>query len=97
MCAASYMLLNVLVVCLCGLALMICFLVVQGLTDLLADLLTYLPTYSIATYLDRPADLSRDIECKDRESTREDCNRDVKLLLNDCLASVVRDQVIAQL
>ena len=93
MCTASYMSLNVLVVCLCGLALMICFLVVQGL----ADLLTYLPTYSIATYLDRPADLSRDIECKDRESTREDCNHDVKLLLNDCLASVVRDQVIAQL
>ena len=80
MCTASYMSLNVLVVCLCGLALMICFLVVQGLT--------YLPTYSIATYLDRPADLSRDIECKDRESTREDCNRDFKLLLNDCLASL---------
>ena len=59
---------------------------------------TYLLAYySIATYFDRPADLSRDIECKDRESTREDCNRDVKLLLNDCLASVVRDQVIAQL
>ena len=84
MCTASYMSLNVLVVGLCGLALMICFLVVQGLTDLL----TYLPTYSIATYLDRPADLSRDIECKDRESTREDCNRDFKLLLNDCLASL---------
>ena len=32
MCTASYMSLNVLVVCLCGLALMICFLVVQGLT-----------------------------------------------------------------
>ena len=73
MCTARYMSFNVLVVCLCGLALMICFLVVQGLT--------YLPTYSIAMYLDRPADLSRDIECKDRESTRQDCNCDFKLLL----------------
>ena len=80
MCTASYMSLNVLVVCLCGLALMICFLVVQGLT--------YMPTYSIVTYLDRPADLSQDIECKDRESTRQDCSRDFKLLLNDCLASL---------
>ena len=77
MCTASYMSLNVLVVCLCGLALMICFLVVQGLIYLP----TYIPTYSIATYLDRPADLSRDIECKDRESTRQDCNRDLQLLL----------------
>ena len=84
MCTASYMSLNVLVVSLCGLALMIGFLVVQGLTYLL----TYLPTYNIATYLDRPADLSRDIECKDRESTRQDCNCDFKLLLNDCLASL---------
>ena len=35
MCTASYMSLSVLMVCLCGLALMICFLVVQGLTDYL--------------------------------------------------------------